>query len=148
MKNSARSGTTLIELTFVLAIMAVVMGLAMPPLAAARDSLAVRATRHALVAASARARALAVHHGGTDLVIDADAGSIRIHTTDDAIDETVPLPASVAVRVELNGTHATTATLSYDALGIGRIAARTIALTRGGVSGGVTFSSYGRPREW
>jgi prepilin-type N-terminal cleavage/methylation domain-containing protein len=148
MQIPPRSGTTLLELACALALLGVILGIGMPPLANARDVLAVRAARDAIVAASARTRAHAVNHGGAELHIDAAAGTLRIVTRDSAVDETSPITRSIDVELRLTGTSATAAVLSYDALGIGRVASRTIAVRRGSVAGGVTFSSYGRPRVW
>jgi Tfp pilus assembly protein FimT len=143
-----RPGTTLFELACALVLIGIVLGISLPPLATARDVLAVRAARDAIVAASARTRAHAVHHGGAELHIDAAAGTLRIVTRDRRIDETTAVTHSIGVQLQLEGTAVTTAILSFDALGIGRVASRTIAVRRGAVAGGVTFSSYGRPRVW
>ncbi|MEO5511848.1 MAG: type II secretion system protein [Longimicrobiales bacterium] len=148
MKNSERPGFTLLELTCALALIGIILGIAAPPFSSARDILAVRAARDAIVAASARARASAIHHGGADMQIDAAAGTVRITSRDRVIDESVALTGMLAVLIQLDGTQATSATLVYDGLGLGRVASRTISLRRRGAVGGVTFSSYGRPRVW
>ncbi len=148
MKIHPHPGTTLLELVCALGVIGILLGLTMPPLRSARDVFAVRAARDAIVGASARARAHAVHHGGADLRIDINARSLRIVTRDGVIDEATPITRSLDVRIQLDGTQATSATVPYDALAIGRLASRTISLRRGNVTGGVTFSSYGRPRIW
>lgn len=148
MLHSRSHGTTLVELTLALGILGLLIGLAAAPISRARDVFAVRAARDAIVAASSRARAYAVHHGGAELRVDAATGAITVSTRDAAVTEVSRLPAEVAVQVKLQGTTATVAIIPYDALGIGRLANRTISLQRGSTSGGVTFSAYGRPRPW
>lgn len=144
-----RTGTTLLELAVAITLLGILTFLGTTAFASARDVLAVRSARDAIVAASARTRAYAVGHGGASLTIDATTGTLRIRTRDRLIDEATPIARSLGVHIQMDGARATpTATLPYDALGIGRIANRTIAITRAGVSGGVTFSAYGRPREW
>jgi Tfp pilus assembly protein FimT len=148
MSRSNRSGTTLFELVCVLTLLGVIAGLAAQPFANTCNVIAVRAARSTLVSAAARTRAHAVRHGGADLLIDSNNGTLRITTRDRVIDDMVPLNSVLAVRIQLDGTQAKNATLQFDALGIGRVASRTISLHRGGVTAGVTFSSYGRARTW
>ena len=142
-------GTSLIEIVLVLVLMSALLFLGSASYGTARDVMAVRAARDGIVAASARARALAVRHGGASLSVDGAAGSMRITTRDGVVSESVDLATDLDVRVGIDAAHgATSVSLQYDALGIGRLANRTIALSRGAASGGVTFSAYGRPREW
>ncbi len=148
MRMINRSGASLLEFACVLTLMGILAGLAAPSFSNTRNVLAVRGARSAIVAAAARTRAHAVRHGGAELRIDAPSASLRIVTRDAAIDEHLPIAADNGVRVQLEGTSATTATLVFDALGIGRVASRTISLHRGSVTAGVTFSSYGRARTW
>ncbi|HEX6693563.1 MAG TPA: hypothetical protein VF035_02550 [Longimicrobiales bacterium] len=146
MKN--QRGNSLLELALYIALLTIIVTLAAPPFAWARDVLAVRAARDAVVAASARARSHAVSHGGASLRIDTSAGTLRITTQDQAVSDLVDLASASGVRIRLENTQATVATLPYDALGIGRLANRTITISRGRVTGGVTFSAYGRARPW
>ena len=143
-----RNGSSLLELALYIALLTILFSLAAPAFAHARDVLAVRAARDAIVAASARARSHAVLHGGATLRVDAAAGTLRITTQDLAVSELTDVGATLAVRIHLENTQATAASLPFDALGIGRIANRTITVARGRVTGGVTFSAYGRPRTW
>src|SRR4051812_33278162 len=141
-----RSGTSLIEILLVLTIIGVLLFLGAAPYTNARDVMAVRAARDEIVAASARTRAFAVRHGGGTLGVDGAAGKLTISTRDGLVNESVQF-GEIGVQVEVDGSHgATSASMQYDALGIGRLASRTITLSRGSASGGVTFSAYGRPR--
>jgi Tfp pilus assembly protein FimT len=149
MLTHRRSGTSLVEILFVLCLIGVLLMLGGASYGSARDVAAVRAARDEIVAASARTRAYAVRHGGGALTIDGVAGTLRIVTRDSAINVTEVMSDALGVTVAVDGSRGlTSATLQYDALGIGRLASRTITLSRGSVSGGVTFSAYGRPRIW
>ena len=146
MKN--RNGSSLLELALYIALLTIIVTLAAPPFAFARDVLAVRAARDALVAASARTRSHAVSHGGASLRIDTSAGTVMISTQDQAVSDLTDLTSASRIRIRFDNTQASVATLPYDALGIGRLANRTITISRGRVTGGVTFSAYGRARPW
>ena len=143
-----RHGSTLLELALCIAMLTLLFGLGAPSYRHARDVLAVRAARDAIAASAVRTRSHAVGHGGANLQIDAAAGILRITTHDQAVSEAAELGSGLRVRLRLENTQATATTLAFDALGIGRIANRTISITRGSVTGGVTFSAYGRPRTW
>jgi type II secretory pathway pseudopilin PulG len=147
MRPRLRSGTTILELVCFLGLLGILITLASPRYTHARSVFAVRAARDAIVAAAARTRAHAVRHGGADLMVDASAGTLRIVSRDRAIDEVSTIPRALDTRIRFDGTR-TAATISYDGLGIGRLASRTITLSHGTVAGGVTFSAYGRPRLW
>ena len=133
-------GHTLAELICGMVIIGIAMAAFAAPVRTARDVAAVRAARADLAAAAARTRSLAVAHGGAELRIDTRAGTVRIVSRDSAVDETLNLAAEFGVAVTFRNTQALSAVLRYDALGIGRVTSRTVALTRGGVEGGITFS--------
>jgi type II secretory pathway pseudopilin PulG len=147
MLKQNRAGTSLLELMLALVLIGTLTYLGTTSYASARNVFAVRAARDAVVAASARTRAFAIRHGGGTLQIDVPGRTLRITTRDGVIDETSAIASDLAVRIQLDGARSS-GSVPYDALGIGRIASRTITLTSGTVVGGVTFSSYGRPREW
>lgn len=145
----ARSGTTLLELLCVLAIMGVLLGMAALPIGYAGDVLGARAARDAILAAAAATRALAIQHGGADLSLDAATGSVSVATRDGAVTDTlVSLARAYRVSIDFADPRVEAATLRFDALGIGRLANRTVRVSRGRVVAGVTFSAYGRARPW
>ena len=146
--HTRRPGVTLLELTIAIGVIAITLALAAPPLTHARDVLAVRAARDAIVAAAARTRAMAIQHGGALLRIDPTSGAITITGGDGTLESAARIAGDIEVRVLVQGSQSTEALIQYDALGIGRLANRTISLSRGRSSGGVTFSAYGRPRPW
>src|SRR4051812_21163550 len=103
-----RSGTTLPELVLALALIGIITLLGSVAFSSARDVLAVRAARDAIIAASARTRAFAVGHGGASLHIDGVDGTLRIQTRDHAIDESIDIARSLAVKVTMDGARAST----------------------------------------
>lgn len=143
-----RPGLSLLELALVLCVLAIGAGIAGPSLKTALDTFAVIAARDALVASLERTRAHAIALGGARLRID--SGTARCWSEDQT---GAPLGTphwlgENGVSVEVVGAGATPATLSFDAMGLGRLANRTIRLRRGNVTSGVVVSAYGRPRAW
>lgn len=141
-----RHGFTLIEIATVLALLGVLMAVAMPPLVGWRDGLAVRAARDDLATALARARIAAVATGGAALVVDPAAGRSWIRTP--AADGLEPVDLRERYRVEVDVGGADAVEVRFDALGIGRLANRRIAIRRGRARAGLTISAYGRARRW
>jgi len=147
MTLASRSGYTLLELLCGLTLLAVLLGMVSLPAAYAGDVLAARAARSAIMAAAAATRAVAVQHGGADLYLDAADGALAVTSRDGLVADTLGrLVRDYHVSIELG--EAGHATLRFDALGIGRLANRTVRINRGRVSAGVTFSAYGRARPW
>jgi Tfp pilus assembly protein FimT len=142
---SGRSGATLPELIVVLGLLAILGGMTFTASADVRNGVAVRAARDAAAGEIARARALATLHGSarllldpgsTDLVLEAPAGSPAAVT---------PLESGVTVTVD---GRSEPVWLEFDALGLGRLANRTIRFGRGSAEARLTLSSYGRARRW
>jgi hypothetical protein len=128
-------------MTTVLALVAVALGVAVPPVGAIRDRWAVRSASAELTALVARARAEAPARGGTRVELDALVSRVRLSGGDSVLDEAW-LEREHGVRLDLGGRAG--AELVFDALGLGRIASRTIVLVRGSRRDTLTVSSYGR----
>ena len=139
-------GTTLIELIVVMAVLAILLGVAVPSSAQWRDAAAVRAARDELASALARARATAVSRGGAALVLDPLAGRFWTVTDSGRAGETVSLEDRYGVQVDPGGEEPVI--FRYDGLGIGRLASRTVRIRRGTAEAGLTVSAYGRTRRW
>lgn len=143
---NTKPGYSLVELTAVLATLSIMLLMAAPPVERLLDGLAVRSAREALTLELARTRLLARVHGGAALVMDADAGSAVILSV--AGDTLEPPLLLHPYRARLDLGSDTEATVRYDALGIGRLANRTLRLVRGDAEARVTVSAYGRVRAW
>lgn len=141
-----RRGYTLTELVLVLAVLAVLLAIALPPVGRWRDRAAVRAARDELAGAVAWTRMAAATRGGAALAVDPATGRVWTRARDGADSAPVDLPGRYGVQVE-TGTEGVVL-LQYDALGIGRATSRTFTLRRGGAVAGVTVSAYGRHRRW
>ncbi len=73
-----RSGFSLVELVLVLALLTLLLGLALPPLAGALDRIEVAAAASHIAAAHSRARMMAIS-GSRVLVLTVDSASLSIH---------------------------------------------------------------------
>lgn len=148
-RNTARPGTTLLELTLVLSILGVLLGLGYPLFRRGLDGLAVRGARDTLGAGVARARATALGRGGAELIVDlGEARFWVVAASGDTIGTPVDLAARYGVRLSTTGTGTNRVALRFDGLGIGRVANRTFQLRRGTAEANLTLSAYGRPRAW
>lgn len=149
MRSSSRPGTTLIELIFALAVLAILIGIGYPPLRRALDRMAVRAARDTLLAGVARTRVVAAGRGGAALVLEPASARFWIESArGDTLAAVVDLRDRHGVRLAVDGAAAERVALRYDALGLGRIASRTVRLRRGGEEAGLTIAAYGRARPW
>jgi prepilin-type N-terminal cleavage/methylation domain-containing protein len=140
------AGYTLIELLAVLATFGIALAIAAPALARSLDGVAVRAARDAVVVELARARLLARLHGGATVVLDARTSAVWTEAAGERMGAPLDLRAQYRASLGIGGDER--ASVEYDRLGLGRLANRTILLTRGGATARVTVSAYGRVREW
>jgi prepilin-type N-terminal cleavage/methylation domain-containing protein len=141
-----RRGYTVLEVLVTLSVLSVLLGIALPPLGHWRDRAAVRAARDELAAAFAWTRMAAAAGGGASLVLDPTAGTFRVRAGPGAGARTVDLGRRFGVTVEVGA--GAPVVFDYDALGIGRLASRTIVLHRKSASAGIVVSAYGRVRPW
>lgn len=141
----ANNGYSLIELTFVLMLSTLLLGLAAAPIGHARDVMSVRAARGDLASLLALTRATAVMTGGATLVVDIDAGSAWI---EQAPGIRVGDVQHIAERHNVQlGAGSPLLSIRYDALGIGRMSNATLRVKRGSITGTLTISAYGRVRQ-
>ena len=142
-------GFTLLELVVVLALLALAIGVAYPGARAAADAWAVRAARDATASVLAGTRAAAQAQRGAELLVVVSEG--RLLARSGARPEPVPrleLVRDWGVTVVSPGSSGDTVVIRYDALGLGRIANRTLRFERGRAVAGLTVSAYGRVRRW
>ena len=142
-----RPAYTLIELACTLMLIAVLLGLAAPPLGRALAWTRVRAARDVVAAEAARARSLAVARGGADLVLDLRHARAWL-TAPDTVTPPVEVADQRVVRLSADGADGDTVRIAFDALGLGRVASRTLRFRAAAAEARLTLSSYGRVRLW
>jgi type II secretory pathway pseudopilin PulG len=138
-----RSGYSLLDLTVALALMGLGVSVLVPTARRQADRSAVLAAREAVVAELARARRESRLAGGAVLQLRR-AGSLLWVEAGQAPRDTLALEERFGVRME---PGAASGSLAFDALGIGRLANRTLAFTRGDASARLVVSAYGRVRR-
>ena len=146
-RQTRTTGFTLLELMVTLAIMSAVLLVVVPNAMQALDVFSVHAAREALITASARTRSLAISRRGALLQIDEQRGTLTL-ISDSSVINRWNLRELYGVDLTIEHSARTIVELTYDQLGIGRLANLTLRVARGRVEGGVTFSAYGRPRAW
>jgi prepilin-type N-terminal cleavage/methylation domain-containing protein len=137
-----RQGTTLPELVVVLALLAVVGTAALPAARRQADRAALAGAREAVAALVLRTRLEAMLRGGATLSFDVGTGRAWISAGDSSVVE-LALTREFGTTLELGG-YAEGTTLAFDALGIGRLASRTIVLRRGQDRASIVVAAYGR----
>lgn len=140
-----RSGHTLLETAIVLAVMAVAAALVLPPMRGWGDQMAVAAAREAVAGMVAEARVLGMGRGGATVSLVASRGFLATVIEGDTI-RLLDLHEAFQVDVGVSG-RSDRIDLSFDDLGLGRVASRTFSFHRGGRSTRLVVSSYGRVRR-
>jgi type II secretory pathway pseudopilin PulG len=138
-------GHTLVELVFVLLLTAAAASSVAPLARRQRDRAAVVGAREAVVGLLAEARSAAMEVGGASVRVMESPPRAELLVLGSVV-RVARLDADFGVALSLAGTG-TEAELSYDALGIGRVASQTIALSRGGEAAELVVSAYGRVRR-
>ena len=137
-------GYTLIELLFVLTLLAVGASALVPTARRLADVASVTVAREDVVAVLSEARARAMTTGGSTVTILTDPA--RLRTSPSASIDGLLLDDTGRLELELGGGRDSTE-IRFDALGIGRFANETIVLRRGDASAAVIVSSFGRVRR-
>ncbi len=140
-----RRGFSLLELVAALGIMSVAVSLLLPAARSAQDRLSVVAAREDLVALIVRARGEAIRHGGSSVVVRGRPAEAWI-AAGGVVIEHVDIRGRYRAELELSGA-AQTVELHFDATGLGRMAARSITVHRGGAVVRLVISAYGRLRR-
>jgi prepilin-type N-terminal cleavage/methylation domain-containing protein len=135
-------GFTLLEMTVAVSLSALLLAVGIPAARRSLDRMAVVGAREALVGMVVRARSEALARGGAAVVVDPVGGSVRVESGAAVLGS---LDLGTAFGVELDvGTPLRPVRLTFDGLGIGRVASRTIVVRRGSTEAGMVVSSYGR----
>jgi type II secretory pathway pseudopilin PulG len=138
-------GHTLIELTFVLFLLAVATVSAAPSASRLVERAAVGAAREAVVGLLAEARLAAVENGRATVRIDALPWRAHAAARGEVL-RRVDLEEDFGVTLSLGGGRSDVA-ITYDALGLGRVASQTISFRRGSAVAELVVSSHGRVRR-
>lgn len=136
-------GLTVLELLFFLALLSLGVASFLPALRHQRDRLAVAGAREAVAGVIARGRAEARARGGATVVLRASPPGAWVEREDGGVAVLGSDLASFGVELGLGG-EAPEARLRYDALGVGRVASRTLVFRRGRAEGALVVASYGR----
>ncbi len=140
-----RFGYTLLELVFVLTIIAAGFTVVAPSYQRTRTRLIVRSARESLVGLITRAQAGAVVHGGATVTLSVDPAVAWLEAGGE-VGDTLSLTA-LGVAMELSGGRSR-ARLRFNSLGIGELAGQTVSLSLGSARAGLIVSAYGRIRRW
>jgi type II secretory pathway pseudopilin PulG len=144
-----RPGTSLLELLLLLSLLAILGGMSVSVTARARDRISAHAARDAVASAISRAKTLARLHGSSRVQLDIVTGTLRIEAPAGTADgRAIPLSAEFGVQISVDGASSAPVALEFDALGLGRLANRTLRFRRNDAEARLTLSSYGRPRRW
>jgi len=135
-------GYTLLEILAALAILAVGASMALAPLRRQLDGAAVEASIRLTQSQLARARGEARFRGEGGLVVDGEAGVLRLVGGDAVVLDSIRLSALHRVSVDTGSREPVS--IRFDALGVGRVASRTLLFRRGRVEERLVISSYGR----
>lgn len=142
-----QQATSVIELVLVLSLLGIFCMIAFPRAQHGLDAMRVRSARESTFGVAMRARSLAIAHGGADLIIDTSERTASAVDKEGVTADRTSL-AQYDVTILVDGSSPSHVVLSYDELGIGRMASRTVRFRRGTTEAGLTFSSYGRIRRW
>ncbi len=136
-------GHTLIELTAILAVMAVGSSLFLPAMRGQRERAAVLEARETVAAMIGRTRTVATAAGGATLRVDGDAGMLRV-----LVGDSVVAHASLPPRVHLaTGGGGSLVEIGFNALGLGVFANETLELRSGAARARLVVSTHGRVRR-
>jgi type II secretory pathway pseudopilin PulG len=138
-------GHTLVEMLFVLTLLGASTASLAPTARRYRDRASVVAAREALVGILAEARLAAMESGGARVALHG-APWVASALIGDSTLRVVSLEGEYGVTLRLGGGDQELE-LAFDALGLGRMTARTISLDRGDASAELVVSAYGRVRR-
>ena len=140
-----RHGFTILELAGVLALLAVAAVVSLPVGWSVRERLSVVGAREELVGLITRARGEALRYGGASLIVNRNPAEVRVEAGGETLHR-VDMGATWRIELALSGGRPSFE-LRFDALGLGRMAARSVTLTRGSAVTRLIISAYGRIRR-
>jgi prepilin-type N-terminal cleavage/methylation domain-containing protein len=137
-------GFTVVELVVVLLLIGVTTASIAPAARRQRDRALVVGAREAVVGLVAEARTVAMATGAASVRIVADPARAEV-VSQARILRAAVIAEDFGVSLVIGGSSQVE--LTYDALGLGRVASQTIAFTRGGQTTELVVSGYGRVRR-
>ncbi len=140
-----RRGFTLLELAGVLALFALAASLSFPVGRSVRERLSVVGAREEIVGLITRARGEALRRGGSSVIVIRNPAEIRVEANGEILHR-ADLGATWRIELVLSGGRPSVE-LRFDASGLGRMAARSVTLTRGSAVARLIISAYGRIRR-
>lgn len=135
-------GFTLLELAAVLLLLGFSLGGLLPAARRQLDRIAVLGAREEVAGLFHRARAEAVAFGGATIHLDSGNASAKLLAGGEVVDQ-VALMDEYRVTLLLSRGRSE-AELSFDPLGLGRVASQTLRFHRGKAEAGLVVSSLGR----
>lgn len=135
----------MLELVAALALLGLGVAELLPLARRQMDRMAVVAAREAVVGLFHRARMEAVARGGATLLLCAEPPRAELRVGDEVLDAE-DLEGEYRVSLRLSRDRASRS-LTFDALGLGRVASQSLAFRRGGEERRLLISSYGRVRR-
>lgn len=136
------SGFTLLELITVIALLGLALGELLPAGSHLLDRMAVLGAREAAVGLIHRARMEAVARGGARLEVERFPPAMKIVAgTPSQTIEAVAFDEGVIMA--LSGDRESVE-LTFDAMGVGRVASQTLRFSRGSAQAELVVSSFGR----
>ena len=140
-----RTGFSLLELIGALALLAVAVSLALPPLHDFGERLSVVGAREEVAGLLTRARAEAIQRGGSRVVISRDP-PLALLMADTLVRERIDLWARYRAELFISGGRSRVE-LNFDSSGLGRMTARSFTFRRRGAVSRLVISAYGRMRR-
>jgi len=135
-------GFTILELAAVLVLLSLSVGSLLPGARRQLDRASVLEAREELAGLFHRARFEAVAFGGATLHLKADSASGTLIAGGEVLDRTVLLEEyGVSLTISAGRPEAE---LTFDSLGLGRVASQTLRLRKGDAEVALVVSSFGR----
>lgn len=141
-----RNGHTLLELVVALLLGSMLAANLLPAVTRYRRRAAVVAARESVAGLLAEARTVAPAYAGATVWIEAAPWRAWIQVSD-SVGRLVRLEEDLGVQVLLRGSGSAVE-ITFDALGLGRIASQTLRFRLESQEAGLTVSSFGRVRRW
>ena len=138
----ASCGFTLVELVTVLLLLSISLTALLPAGRKQLDRMAVLGAREEVTGLLHRARFEAVAHGGAVLTLKAAPGTVTLSAAGEVVSR-VALADEYRVEFTLSRNRSE-AEITFDPLGLGRVASQTLGFFRGGAEAHLVVSSYGR----